>query len=65
MAGSRQAVEEAATKKGAEHKCLCFLADKNTIKAVFVLCQQDWHHVSGSRPLNAAFRENAVKVVCP
>ena len=35
MAGSHQAVEEAAIEKGAEYNCLGFLADKSTIKAVF------------------------------
>lgn len=44
-------VQEAAIEKGAEYNCLGFLADKSTIKAVFLLCQQDWHHVSGSSSL--------------
>lgn len=64
MSVSRQAVEEAAIENGAEYHCLGFLADKNTIKAVFLLCQQDWHRVIGSSPLNRGLRANAVEVVC-
>lgn len=64
MAGSHQAVEEAAIEKGAEYNCLGFLADKSTIKAVFLLCWQDWHHVRGPSPLKRALRANLVTVVC-
>lgn len=63
-AGSSQAIEEAAIEKGADWDCLGFLADKNTIKAVFLPCQQGWHNVSVSIPLERAWRANAVKVVC-
>lgn len=63
-AGSSQAIGKAAIEKGAEWDCLGFLADKNTIKAVFLLCQKRWHDVSVSIPLERAWRANAVKVVC-
>lgn len=48
MTGSHHAVEEASIDKGAEGNSLGFLADKSTIKAVSILCQQAWHHVRGS-----------------
>ena len=40
MAGSHHAIEEASTDKGAGCNSLGFLADKSTIKAVSILCQQ-------------------------
>lgn len=64
MVGSHHAVEEASVDKGAEGNGLGFLADKSTIKAVSILCQQAWHHVRGSIRLKRALRANLVKVVC-
>ena len=64
MAGSHHAIEEASTDKGAGCNSLGFLADKSTIKAVSILCQQAWHHVRGSILLKRALRANLVKVVC-